>query len=152
MIIPRVNIILKCTIAFLIAICLVSCNQQDPQEQIQHLDGYWEIDKVEFSKDSLRTYKFNETIDYLDLDGTEGFRKKVRPQLQGTFEVTNDAEKLEVKIEDDHLYLYYSTPYDSWKEKVLKAEENELKLENEQGIIYHYKRYEPLLNDIYETE
>lgn len=142
----------KCISIILIALFISACNKQDPQDQIRHLEGYWEIDKVEFSKDSVRTYKFNETVDYLDLDGKVGYRKKVRPQLQGTFEVTDDAEQLEIKIEDDHLYLYYSTPYDAWKEKVLRAEENELQLENEHGIIYHYRRYEPLLKDYYETE
>lgn len=136
----------------LVIILITACNNQDPEEQIPHLEGYWEIEKVEFSKDSIRTYTFNETVDFLDLEDGKGFRKKVRPQLDGSFQVTNDAEKVELKVEDNSLFLFYSTPYDTWKEKVLKAEENQLKIENERGIIYHYKRFEPLLNKYDEAE
>lgn len=143
---------LKQWAGIMIFLLFAACNKQDPQEQIQHIDGYWEIEKVEFSKDSVRAYKFNETVDYLDLNGETGIRKKVKPQLGGSYEVTNDAEHLELKIEDGHLFIFYSTPYDSWKERVVKAEEDKLKLENEDGIIYHYKRYKPLLNDHNETE
>jgi hypothetical protein len=138
-------------ICLLIAL-LTACNTQDPEEQVPHLEGYWEIEKVEFSKDSIKAYTFNETVDFLDLEDGKGFRKKVRPQLDGSYQVTNDAEKVEVKIEDNSLYLYYTTPYDTWKEKVLKAEENKLKIENERGVIYHYKRFEPLLNNYYEAQ
>lgn len=128
-----------------------ACNQQDPEEQIKYLDGYWEIESVEISEDSIREYKFNETIDFIEIDGREGFRKKVRPQLDGTFQVTDDEEKVEVKVEDKFVFLYYSTPYDSWKEKLVEAKENELTMENERGIRYHYKRYTPLINN-YEEE
>lgn len=138
--------------ALLCLVAIISCNNQDPEEKIPHLEGYWEIEKVEFSRDSIRSYTFNETVDFLDLEDGTGFRKKVRPQLDGSFQVTNDAEQMEVKIEDKSLYLIYTTPYDTWKEKVLKAEENYLQLENERGIIYHYKRFEPLLNNYYEAE
>jgi hypothetical protein len=41
---------------------LTACNNQDPEEQIPHLQGYWEIEKVEFSKDSIKAYTFNETV------------------------------------------------------------------------------------------
>lgn len=120
------------------------CNKANPEEQIKYLDGYWEIERVEISEDSIREYKFNETIDFIEIEGKEGFRKKVRPQLDGTYQVTDDEEKIEIKVEEDQLYLYYSTPYDSWKEKLVNAEENSLTMENERGIRYHYKRFTPI--------
>lgn len=141
----------KLTIAgFLILIA--ACNNQSPEEQIKNLEGYWEIDQVEFPGDSLITYKFNETVDYFQVDGKAGFRKKVRPQLDGSYQITNDAEQIDIKIEDNELYLYYSTPFTSWREKVLKAGEDEMELKNEQGLIYHYKRFTPLLSEYYEKE
>ncbi len=131
---------------------LSSCNSRNPEEQIPHLGGYWEIEKVEISKDSVRTYTFSETVDFLDLEDGSGFRKKVKPQLDGSYLVTNDAEQVEAKIEENVLYLLYTTPYDTWREKVLKANEDQLQIENEDGIIYHYKRFKPLLNNYYEAE
>lgn len=136
----------------ILGLCITGCNKQDPKEQLQHLDGYWEITKVEISKDSIREYGFNELIDFFELEDGNGFRKKVKPQLDGSYQITQDAEKVEARIEEDQLYLYYSTLYDNWKEKVLLAEEKSLKLENERGIIYHYKRFTPFIEKQYETQ
>ena len=143
---------MKKLLLLILSMLILACSRQKPEEQRKHLDGYWEIHQVEFPGDSLRSYKFNETVDYFSVEGKTGFRKKVRPQLDGSYQITNDAEQLELKVEEEELYIYYTTPFTSYKEKVIKAENDELKLENEQGIIYHYKRYTPLLNDLYEKE
>lgn len=141
----------KILLLFMLLLVFHACDKKDPAEQIKYLDGYWEIESVKISEDSIKEYKFNETIDFIEIEGREGFRKKVRPQLDGTFLVTNDEEKVEIKVEDDEILLYYTTPYDSWKEKLIEAKENELTMENERGIRYHYKRYTPILNN-YEEE
>lgn len=135
-------------LSLILAFSIISCSRQAPEEQLEHLTGYWEIDQVEFSKDSIKQYRYNETVDYFELeeDG-KGFRKKVRPQFDGSYKVTGDAEKVMAKVENDSLNLYYSTPFNSWKEYVLKAEEDEMSILNPDGIIYHYKRFTPLLED-----
>ncbi|HSP82817.1 MAG TPA: hypothetical protein VLN72_03715 [Gillisia sp.] len=137
-----------------ILLLLTGCNSnqnQTPEKQIVHLEGYWEIKRVEIAPDSIREYNYNETVDFFDLNGKEGIRKKVRPQLDGTFQVTEDSENIKVVIEDRELFIYYTTPYDTWKERVVHAEENELKLENEDGMIYHYTRYSPINIDSEKT-
>lgn len=136
-------------ILFLVIIAS-SCSGNDPKEQLKHLDGYWEIKTVEFSKDSVREYKFNEMIDFFELENGVGFRKKVRPQIDGSYKITQDAEAVDARIENGNLHLYYTTPFDSWKEKVLRAGEENLSLQTEEGIIYHYKRFTPL--NIYDEE
>ena len=128
-----------------------ACNNQEPEQQLKHLEGYWEIKRVEIMPDSVREYNYNETVDFFDLTGKEGIRKKVRPQLDGSFQVTEDSENIQIIIEDKDLYIYYSTPFHSWKEKVIYAEENELKIKNEDGMIYHYSRYSPINIDSEET-
>lgn len=132
-------------------ILAISCKGNDPEEQLRYLDGYWEIKKVELANDSIREYRFNEMVDFFELENGKGFRKKVRPQLDGTYKITSDSETVDAKIEEGNLHLYYTTPYDTWKEKVLRAGEENLSIETEQGIIYHYKRFQPLLN-IYNEE
>lgn len=137
-----------------ILLLLTGCNSnqnQIPEQQLQHLEGYWEIKRVEIAPDSIREYNYNETVDFFDLNGKEGIRKKVRPQLDGTFQVTEDSENIKVVIEDRELFIYYTTPFDTWKERVVHAEENELKLENEDGMIYHYARYSPINIDSEKT-
>lgn len=134
------------------AFLITGCNKQDPGEQLSHLNGYWEIERVEFSKDSIREFRISENVDYIEVEDGSGFRKKVRPEFDGTYTVTNDAEKVLAKIEKGKLNLYYTTPFDSWKETVVKAKEDKLSLKNDRGIIYHYKRFTPLLGDYEEKE
>jgi len=78
----------------LFSLILLSCNKQDPKEQIQFIEGYWEIDKVEVSPDSTITYSINDNIDYFEVKGNSGQRTKLRPQLDGSFKTTNSAEKM----------------------------------------------------------
>lgn len=137
--------------ALVIILVFTGCQTQKPEQQLEHLEGYWEIKRVEILPDSVREYKYNETVDFFDLTGKEGVRKKVRPQLDGTFQVTEDSENIKIIIEDNELFIYYTTPFDTWKERVIFAKENELKIENEDGLIYHYTRYSPLNIDSEET-
>ena len=137
---------------FLLAITATSCKQQTPQEKLNNLNGYWEIEKVEFSRDSIKEFRMSENVDYFEIKNGTGFRKKVRPQYDGTYIVTEDAEKIEAKIENDSLNLYYSTPFDSWKETVLEAGEEKMSIRNNRGLIYHYKRFKSLLSELDEEE
>jgi len=137
----------------ILAMLAIACNSKDPKEQLQNLNGYWEIDQVEFSKDSIRDFKMSENIDYFEIKDGKGIRKKVTPQFDGTYKVTPKTnEEVEAIIDNGELVLYYSTPFDSWKEQVLKADEDKLSLKNSRGIIYHYNRYTPLLQEDNEKE
>ena len=40
--------------------------------------------------------------------------------------------------------MYYETPFDKWKETVIRANGKELIVRNEDGIQYQYKKYEPI--------
>ena len=136
----------------LFSLILLSCNKQDPKEQIQFIEGYWEIDKVEVSPDSTITYSINDNIDYFEVKGNSGQRTKLRPQLDGSFKTTNSAEKIDLKIEEDSLRIYYKTPYDNWKETVLEASEENLVIKNAQNKIYYYKKYSPINIETNEEE
>ena len=56
----------------------------------------------------------------------------------------SDEEFFKIVIENGRLYLYYETSFSKWKEIVREASEEYLVTENEDGIRYIYKRYEPL--------
>lgn len=127
------------------ALTLFMACGNNPEEFITHLDGYWEIDEVTLADGSKRDYTYNDTVDYLSIsDSLTGFRKKMKPHFDGTYTTSEDAESLELKIENDSLNIYYSTPYDQWKETVLKATDDQLLIVNERNVKYLYKRYEPI--------
>lgn len=121
---------------------LQSCGK-DTQERINNLNGYWEITKAELPKGVIKEFKYSELVDYIKVDSAAGFRKKVRPQLDGSFIASEDVEIFEVKLENDSINLYYSTPYTNWKESIISSAENELVVLNQDGIIYTYKRFTP---------
>lgn len=128
-------------------IILAACSDQDPGEQLKNLNGYWQIEKVELAKDSVREYSLSQYVDYIEVNDSSGFRKKLRPNIDGSFtEASNDAEKIDFIIKDGELMLQYSTLYDEWTEKVIEADENKLVVINNDGKKYYYKRYEPLIS------
>lgn len=134
----------------IIGVLLFSCSE-NPETFIQHIDGYWEIEEVTFKDGTKKEYKFNETIDYISVnDSLKGFRKKLKPGINDTYFTSDDAEAIQLKIEDHKLNIYYSTPYSTWKETVLKATENHLEIINENKNVYLYKRYIPINLDLEE--
>ena len=134
---------MKYFIVFLFLL-LVSCST-NPETYIQHISGYWEIEEVALSNGTKRSYKYNGTIDYINItDSLTGFRKKVKPNFDGSFSTSNDAETITLKIENNSLIMHYKTEFSTWKETVLNASENELRIINTNKDVYLYKRYHPL--------
>ncbi len=128
----------------ILSLILLSCSN-DPNSLVKHLNGYWEIDEVTLADGSKRDYTYNDTVDYINVtDSLTGFRKKLKPGFDGTYLTSDDAESFILKIENDSLHIYYTTPYAEWKETILKASEDQLLIVNDQHIRYLYKRFEPI--------
>lgn len=126
-----------------ISLIIISCGNEDPKKELQHINGYWTIDHVQVEKDSVLKYGFSQYIDYIKINDTSGFRKKLQPEFGGTFKTTKASEKVMPEIKGNQLFLNYSTPYDKWTEEVLQADEDELVLKNRDGKIYYYRRFDP---------
>lgn len=133
----------KLFLLLVLIITTVACNRQSAEEKINNLNGYWEIKKADLPEGITKEFRFSELVDYIQVENGKGFRKKVRPQLGGSFITSEDRENFVVKVENDSINLYYTTPYNSWKETVILSEENDLKVINPRGIIYTYKRFIP---------
>lgn len=135
---------MKKTILYFALILFMACGK-NPESFISHINGYWEIDEVTLADGSKRDYTYNDTVDYFNItDSLTGFRKKLKPGFDGKYTTSDDAEALKLKLENNNLYIYYTTPYAEWKETVLNATEQQLLIINEQNIKYLYKRFEPI--------
>lgn len=129
---------------WLFCILILGCSN-NPESYIEHLNGYWEIEEVTLADGQKKSYKFNETIDYIKInDSLKGFRKKLKPGINDTYFTSDDAEAVTVKIENDSLNIYYSTPYAQWKETVIEATNENLKVVNQNNNVYLYRRYRPI--------
>ncbi len=136
---------MKKIFTILIISLTLSCSK-NPESYIEHLNGYWEIDDVTLPDGTKRDYNYNETIDYIEVnDSLKGFRKKMKPNLGGTYTTSDDSESFKIVIENDSMNIYYKTPYSEWKETVLEATENRMVVKNQDDLLYVYKRYEPIV-------
>lgn len=120
---------------------LISCGTQDPNEQIPYLNGYWEIEKAVTANGTEKQFRMSTTVDFIEVSNGTGVRKKVNPKLDGSFTTSNVAETFTIKVEDDSLRLYYTTPFDTWKETVVQAKDNSLVVVNRDGNTYYYKKF-----------
>ena len=131
---------MKRILLLIVLVSALSCKQKITEADLSNLNGYWEIEKVELPDGDMKEYKVNETIDFFKIEANKGFRKKVMPQLDGTY-LTNDIqEDVVVVVKDGDALLQYKTKYASWKEEIIELTKDKLVVKNQQEIEYYYKR------------
>ena len=123
---------------------IISCNTSVGKEQLNLLNGYWEIKEVRFSDGTKKEYTINSTVDYITLDSLNGFRKKVNPKFNGTYETSDDAEPFNIRIKNDSIFMEYKNELTSWEEVLISLNQNNFSVKNQEGITYHYQRFEPI--------
>lgn len=134
----------KIALILFVATLTLSCAKSVSGEDISKINGYWEIEKVDFPDGDDKEYSMNEIYDFFQIKEDKGFRTKVSPQLDGTFLNNGDSEELEIKEIDGAFYIHYTTPFSKWKEKVISISDQQLVLENDSKKEYHYKRATPI--------
>ena len=134
---------MKKIVLFLVFSLLVSCKQSITEADLQNLNGYWKIEKVMLPDGEKKEYKINETVDFFKVEDKKGFRKKVMPQVDGTY-LTNDSEEdITIFVKDGDATIRYKTNYANWDESIIKLTAEKLVLKNKQELEYHYKRPVP---------
>lgn len=137
---------MKNTLKFLLILFLfISCQQKIVPSDISKINGYWEIEKVVFDQGKDKNYTINESYDYFEISkNNTGFRKKVMPQLDGTFLVNDSQESVKVRFENDKVFLDYATPYAKWSEELIAISNDKLVFKNAENKEYHYKKATPI--------
>ena len=127
-----------------ISLLFVACKQKIQPADIAKINGYWEIEKVVFDKGDDKDYSMNETYDFFEIKDNKGFRKKVMPQLDGTFLVNDTQEAIAVRFVDDQVFLDYKTQFMKWSEEIIALTDAELVVVNADKKEYHYKKTEAI--------
>lgn len=122
---------------------LISCNSVS-ENKLTLLNGYWEIDSVEFPNGGEKEYKMNSTVDYIKLEGLTGYRKKVTPRFDGNFETSDDAEPFQIEIKEASYTLVYVNNLSQWKETLTAISDDRFTIKNADDVLYHYKRFVPI--------
>ena len=118
----------------------VSCQKTVLLTDGNKINGYWEIEYVILPGGEKKDYKVSETNDYFELKNNVGFRKKVTPQIDGTYLINDQQESIKLIEKNEGIFIAYATLYAKWEEEILVLTEEELVLKNAQKLEYHYKR------------
>lgn len=130
---------MKKIIFFLLVSMIVSCSKIE-EKDISLLNGYWEITKVEMPSGEEKEYKINESVDYFKVENLKGIRKKLVPQLDGTFLTNEVQENVTIEFVDGKAIAHYKTNYATWDEEIIKLTDKELVVKNQQDIEYFYTK------------
>lgn len=125
------------------------CNTKINKEDLSNLNGYWQIEKVTFPNGETKDFTISPTIDYIEIEDLEGFRKKVQPKFDGTYETSDDAEFFSIVITDAIFQMRYnsnekSNPGMQREESLIQLSENGFSVVNKDTLTYTYKRFEPI--------
>jgi len=127
-----------------ITISLIGCGSPISKPDLNQLNGYWEIVSVEFADGQKKNYTVNPSIDYIELKEMKGFKKKMHPKFDGTYDTSNDLEAFSIIQKEGIFLISYQNNLSSWEEQLIKLEENTFTIVNEDNVTYSYKRYEPI--------
>nr|WP_298793735.1 hypothetical protein [uncultured Allomuricauda sp.] len=129
---------------------LLSACKKGPisEENLQYLNGYWEISEVVFSDGTKKSYTVNPTVDFIQLENNEGFRKKMQPKFDGTYKTSgdiHDAELLQVTRTDSDFILRYSNEFSDREEVLTHLDSISFSVMGDDGNLYTYKRFQPII-------
>lgn len=129
----------------LLCLSLFACEEKIGRADLENLNGYWEIEEVEGPAGQSRDYGLNPTIDFVKLDGADGYRKKLQPQVDGTFITSDDAALFSIQERDGRFYMLYRAGDTEWEERLLNLGPESFSVVNQENYTYHYRRYQPLV-------
>lgn len=122
----------------------VACQSEVSKEDLKQLNGYWEIKTVVFPDGTTKEYKSSSTVDYFEIENLKGFRKKVQPKLNGTYDTSNDAELFTIVKKERGFQMVYKNELSEWSETLLSLHETSFSVVNKEGVRYDYNRFEPI--------
>ena len=126
-------------IIILYVLFFYSCNES---KNLQYLNGYWEISSVSIEGKEVKNYPFSGTIDYFILDENSGYRKKVKPKIDGSFDITMHEIEFKIEMKKNDIYLVYGKGK-NFVESIVKLDSTKMILKNMDGFFYEYKRFFP---------
>lgn len=131
-------------VPLLLFLCLLACSEKISVSDLNHINGYWEIEEVKFPDGKSKEYNINMTIDYFEYNNMKGFRKKVQPAFDGTYNTSNDAESFQINERDGFFWMSYHNDLSSWEEQITELTKTNMVVKNKEGLSYHYRRFQPI--------
>lgn len=136
---------MKRILSLVLILFLWSCDESSVnKDDLHYLNGYWEISEVEFPDGSIKEYGMNTSIDFIQLKEDKGYRKKMKPQFDGSYDTSKDVEDFEISHINETFTLRYKNEFSEWEEKLVQLDSVSFSVINQEGVTYKYKRFEPI--------
>ena len=124
---------------------IISC---DKQINLDLINGYWEIVSVSKNNEFVKEYPFSNAVDFFIIDSlNKGYRKKIKPKINGSFEITLHEIPISIKNNNNSYEIKYYSTGNQYVETISKLDQNMLVIKNSEGIIFSYKRFEKYFDD-----
>ncbi len=119
---------------------IISC---DKQINLDLINGYWEIVSVSKNNEFVKENPFSNAVDFFIIDSlNNGYRKKIKPKINGSFEITLHEIPISIKNNNNSYEIKYNSAGNQYVETINKLDQNILVIKNNEGIIFSYKRFE----------
>lgn len=130
------------TLYLIALLTLFGCATKVSKEDLVHLNGYWEIKQVTFANGTTKDFRLNPSVDYIELNGLKGFRKKMQPKFDGSFTTSNDAEPFVIHFNNGNFEFRYKNEMSAWKEEIKSISKDEFSVTNQDTLTYTYRRFQ----------
>ena len=115
----------------------------DSHINIDFINGYWEIVSVSKNNEFVKEYPFSNAVDFFIIDSlNNGYRKKIKPKINGSFEITLHEIPISIKTNNKSHEIKYYSAGNQYVETIYRLDQNRLVIKNSEGIIFSYKRFE----------
>ncbi len=131
---------MKQFIAVITLILIVSCGSTI-NEQLIHIEGYWNIENATLPDGSEREFPFSNHMDHFEIEGTQGIKYRVSPTYDGGFVNYGSPVNFTCEEIDGELVLLFKDGNEAYQQTVVTAKKDELVLQHENGTIYTYTSY-----------
>jgi hypothetical protein len=127
----------------LFCLLFISCSLNIKPTDLEHLNGYWRIDKAVAPSGEEKQYKSTIDIEFFKIEGQNGIKKKLKPLLNKQFNSTDDFVPFNIAFSQKKCIITYTKQKESWQEEITVLTAEKLNLKDARGVIFHYVKYLP---------
>ena len=113
---------------------IISC---DKQINLDLINGYWEIVSVSKNNEFVKEYPFSNAVDFFIIDSlNNGYRKKIKPKINGSFEITLHEIPISIKNNNNSYEIKYYSTGNQYAETISKLDQNRLVIKNRRNNFF----------------
>lgn len=111
---------------------------------LKHLEGYWEISKVEAHGETFSPRGTAPAVDhYLMINDSIGIKKKMVPSFGEKYSSSEDLIQYRIILANGNYSLQFFSALEEWEEEIKSLSPEEMILfHNDKS--YHYKRHQKI--------